>query len=285
MQRLDAQTQQRITVRRNEDTPASRNLCARGASAASSLCMSLLSLGLSKVTPYPGDARGILRLAPREATEPVILSAAGAKDLLFPYIGRRSGRPEGEPCVREGAMGAVLDLVRVWFEPTAVFERVREKPRFLAPFVALAIIIVLVSVVQLPYIKAALSVQFSQMPNMPPEAAQRALSFASIGIVAAPIVYALILLINALMLWVLVSVVGGEAKFATLLSVTTYASISYILLTVSASRSWPCAARNRSAGWKISSRRSAWICWSPAPRASPSPCCAASIRSPCMESF
>ena len=129
-------------------------------------------------------------------------------------------------------MGAVLDLVRVWFEPTAVFERVREKPRFLAPFVALAIIIVLVSVVQLPYIKAGLSVQFSQMPNMPPEAAQRALSFASIGIVAAPIVYALILLINALMLWVLVSVVGGEAKFATLLSVTTYASISYILLTV-----------------------------------------------------
>src|SRR6266566_4273138 len=110
MQRLDAQTQQRITVRRNEDTPASRNLCARGASAASSLCMSLLSLGLSKVTPYPGDARGILRLAPREATEPVILSAAGAKDLLFPYIGRRSGRPEGEPCVREGAMGGMEDL-------------------------------------------------------------------------------------------------------------------------------------------------------------------------------
>src|SRR3989442_194236 len=79
-------------------------------------------------------------------------------------------------------MGAVLDLVRVLFEPTAVFERVREKPRFLAPFVALAIILVLVSVVQLPYIKTGLSAQFSQMPNMPPEAAQRAMSFASIGI-------------------------------------------------------------------------------------------------------
>src|SRR5439155_1542443 len=139
---------------------------------------------------------------------------------------------EGEPFVREGVMGAVLDLVRVLFEPTAVFERVRDKPRFLAPFVALAIIIVLVSVVQLPFPKAALSAQFSQMPNMPPEAAQRALSFASIGIVFAPIVYCLILVINALLLWVLVSVVGGEAKFGTLLSVTTYSSISYILLTV-----------------------------------------------------
>jgi len=129
-------------------------------------------------------------------------------------------------------MGAVLDLVRVLFEPTAVFERVREKPRFLAPFLALAVAIIVISVVQLPFTKAALSAQFSQMPNMPPEAAQRALSFASIGMVFAPIVYCLILVINALLLWVLVSVVGGEAKFGTLLSVTTYSSISYILLTV-----------------------------------------------------
>ena len=129
-------------------------------------------------------------------------------------------------------MGAVLDLVRVLFEPTAVFERVREKPRFLAPFLALAVAIIVISVVQLPFTKAALSAQFSQMPNMPPEAAQRALSFASIGIVFAPIVYCLVLVINALLLWVLVSVVGGEAKFGTLLSVTTYSSISYILLTV-----------------------------------------------------
>ena len=129
-------------------------------------------------------------------------------------------------------MGAVLDLVRVLFEPSAVFERVREKPRFLAPFVALAFAIVLIGVVQLPYTKAAMSAQFSQMPNMTPEAAQRALSFVSIGVGFGPVVYALILVINALLLWVVVSVVGGEAKFGTLLSVTTYASMSYILLTL-----------------------------------------------------
>ncbi len=129
-------------------------------------------------------------------------------------------------------MGAVLDLVRVLYEPTAVFERVREKPRFLAPFVALAFAIVLIGVLQLPYTKAAMSAQFSQMPNMTPEAAQRALSFVSIGVGFGPVVYALILVINALLLWVVVSVVGGEAKFGTLLSVTTYASMSYILLTL-----------------------------------------------------
>jgi hypothetical protein len=129
-------------------------------------------------------------------------------------------------------MGAILDLGRVLFEPTAVFERVREKPRFLTPFLGLAVMIAVCGVLQLPYIKAAMTAQFAQMPNLPPGTTERALSFAPIGVVIGPIAYALILLINALMLWVLVSVIGGEAKFTTLLSVTTYASISYILLTL-----------------------------------------------------
>ena len=56
--------------------------------------------------------------------------------------------------------------------------------------------------------------------------------FAAVGIVAAPIFVALFLLVNALILWVSTSVLGGEAKFATLLSVTTYAGITYTLLQV-----------------------------------------------------
>ena len=40
------------------------------------------------------------------------------------------------------------------------------------------------------------------------------------------------LVINALILWVSTSVLGGEGKFATLLSVTTYAAITYSLLQV-----------------------------------------------------
>ena len=129
-------------------------------------------------------------------------------------------------------MDAVLDLFRVIYEPTAVFGRVREKPRFLAPFLALAIIVVIIGVVQLPYVKAALTAQFAQTPNMTPEQAQAGLKFAPIGVVIAPIIYALFLLLNAFILWVGVSVLGGEAKFATLLSVTTYVSITYTLLQV-----------------------------------------------------
>ena len=129
-------------------------------------------------------------------------------------------------------MNAVLDLLRVLYEPTAVFQRVRERPRFLAPFVALAVIVVVIGVVQLPYVKAALTTQFAQTPNMTPEQAQAGLKFAPIGIAIAPIVYALFLLLNAFILWVGVSVLGGEAKFATLLSVTTYVSITYTLLQI-----------------------------------------------------
>ena len=127
-------------------------------------------------------------------------------------------------------MGAVLDLVKVLFEPTAVFERVREKPRFLAPFLALAVITVLITALQLPYTKAALAAQFAQTPNMTPQQAQTGMKFAAVGIVVAPIIFGVFLLVNALILWVSTSVLGGEGKFATLLSVTTYASITYTLL-------------------------------------------------------
>ena len=128
-------------------------------------------------------------------------------------------------------MGGVLDLVRVLFEPTAVFERVREKPRFLAPFLALAAITVVIVVLQLPYTKAALAAQFAQTPNMTPEKAEAAMKVGPIiGLVAAPIFVGLFLLVNALILWVSTSVLGGEAKFTTLLSVTTYAGITYTLL-------------------------------------------------------
>jgi hypothetical protein len=129
-------------------------------------------------------------------------------------------------------MNAVLDLVRVLFEPTAVFERVREKPRFLAPFLVLAAITVVVGALQLPYTKAALA----QMPNMTPDKLETAAKFLPIGLVVAPIFYGLFLALGALVLWVSVSVLGGgaggEAKYGTLISVATYASISYTLLQV-----------------------------------------------------
>jgi membrane protein, antimicrobial resistance system len=126
----------------------------------------------------------------------------------------------------------MLDLVRVLFEPTAVFERVREKPRFLVPFFALAVITVLIGVLQLPYTKAALA----QTANMTPEKLETASKILPFFLVLGPIIYGLFLALGALVLWVSVSVLGagagGEAKYGTLISVVTYASVSYTLLQV-----------------------------------------------------
>jgi hypothetical protein len=140
---------------------------------------------------------------------------------------------EGEPFVREGLMAAVLDLLKVLFEPTPVFERLREKPRFLAPFLVLAAFTVVIVLLQMPYTRAAIAAQLAQTPNVPPERAEAAMRVGPIiGLVVAPIFYGLFLLVNALILWVVTSVLGGEGKFVTLLSVTTYASITYALLQV-----------------------------------------------------
>ena len=178
-------------------------------------------------------------------------------------------------------MGAVLDLVRVLFEPTAAFERVREKPRFLAPFLALAVLTMAITALQLPYTKAALAVQFAATPNMTPEQTQTGMKFAAVGVVIAPIFFGLFLVINALILWVSTSVLGGEGKFATLLSVTTYASITYTLLQVIGVIVLTMRARARSRACWTCSRHWGSICSHPTRRASRWAYCAASTHSRC----
>ena len=85
-------------------------------------------------------------------------------------------------------MAAVLDLLKVLVEPTAVFERLREKPRFLAPYLVLAAITVLIVLLQLPYTRAAIAAQLAQTPNVPPERAATAMRVGPIiGLVVAPI--------------------------------------------------------------------------------------------------
>ena len=134
-------------------------------------------------------------------------------------------------------MGAALDLFKVLFEPKAVFERVREKPTFLAPFIPLAVVLMIVTLFQAPYQRAAMAARLATMAQQNPQAAEAAQRFSAggasiVGIIAAPIVMAIVLVIVAGVLWVLVSVVGGEGRFTTLLSVATYATVTRMLLSV-----------------------------------------------------
>jgi hypothetical protein len=47
-------------------------------------------------------------------------------------------------------MSAVIDVVRVLFEPTAVFARVRERPQVLAPLLAIVVASLAIAYLSLP---------------------------------------------------------------------------------------------------------------------------------------
>jgi membrane protein, antimicrobial resistance system len=129
-------------------------------------------------------------------------------------------------------MGAALDVLKVLYEPTAVFDRVREKPKFLIPFIVLAVILVVCVFLLMPYQRAAMADKMAQLAQQNPQAASAAQKFAFVGIFFAPVVFAIALLISASVLWMLVSLFGGEGKFGILLSVTTYASVAGILFQI-----------------------------------------------------
>lgn len=127
-------------------------------------------------------------------------------------------------------MGAVLDLFKVLYEPGAVFTRVSEKPKFLMPFIGLCVIQLIVTAVNLPFLKAALAAQFAAQAATAPAGAPDPSKFAVIGLAFVPIGIAIALLISALVLWVLVSIMGGDGKFGTLLSVSAYACVPSVVL-------------------------------------------------------
>jgi len=127
-------------------------------------------------------------------------------------------------------MGAFLDVFRVLYEPGAVYGRVAEKPKFLMPFIAIAILVLIVAYLTIPFSQAAMASKMAEIAQANPAAAENAKKFATVGIVFAPIVYAVLLVIFATILWVLVSILGGESKWGTLLSVVTYSSITGVLL-------------------------------------------------------
>ncbi len=129
-------------------------------------------------------------------------------------------------------MGGVLDLFNVLYDPTAVFARVKEKPRFWGPFIGLAVLQIIVAILTLPYTRAAMQALTQARAAGGGAAAPDTSRFAIVGVFTAPIILALGLLLSAAILWVLASVLAGEASFKHLLSVSTYVGITGVLLAL-----------------------------------------------------
>ncbi len=128
-------------------------------------------------------------------------------------------------------MGAVLDLFRVLFEPTAVFEGIRERPKFIVPAIVVGVLFAIVGYLMVPYRIASMAPQIAQMAAQNPNAAAQMEKFQSIGVFAAPIFVILFLLIVAVLMWLFVMLfAGGDAKYKTLLSVATYTALPAFFL-------------------------------------------------------
>ena len=128
-------------------------------------------------------------------------------------------------------MGAVLDLVRVLFSPSEVFERIREKPVWFVPAIALSILATVIGYLFLPYRLASMAGNMAKAAAQNPNAPAQIETFTRYGVFATPIFMLLILLVIAGVLWLLVTLfAGGEARFGTLLSVATYTALPSILL-------------------------------------------------------
>lgn len=130
-------------------------------------------------------------------------------------------------------MGAVLDLFRVLFSPSEVFERLREKPKFLLPWIALSVVIMVIAYLMMPFTQAAIASRMAQIAQQNPQAAAQAQTFQKVGIFFSPIFLLIGLLISGGLLWLLVMMLAGaDARFKTLLSVSCYIAVPTILLQV-----------------------------------------------------
>ena len=129
-------------------------------------------------------------------------------------------------------MGAIADLFKVLFDPVPVFERVREKPRFLGPFVALVVITLLVAMIMKPFYVAGAQTMIDQMPPDQVSRAPSAGTMTTIIIVSLPITLIVMLLVGTLLLWIGCAMAGAESKFGTLLSVLTYAFATFVVFSL-----------------------------------------------------
>ena len=126
-------------------------------------------------------------------------------------------------------MGAALDLVNVLHEPTAVFGRVKEKPRVLVPWLVISVLLTALAVLSRPYQAAAMD---AIRATLTPEQAARVPPGSTPmwrTIVGTPLVALIGLLIGSGFLWIGTMLAGGQTRFKSLMSVLCYSYVTYVI--------------------------------------------------------
>ena len=129
-------------------------------------------------------------------------------------------------------MNAVLDLFNVLHDPTGVFTRLKEKPRWFVPALVIIALLMATAFVLKPFYVAAAQ---ATMANLPPEQLARVPSpetQALFAVIFTPVFGLLIPLAGAGLLWVTTALTGTEGRYKVLLSVFTHANMTYVLFAV-----------------------------------------------------
>ncbi|HKA58484.1 MAG TPA: YIP1 family protein [Gemmatimonadales bacterium] len=135
-----------------------------------------------------------------------------------------------QAAVDQGSGNAFLDVFAVLWEPVPVFNRVKEKPRVLVPWLVISALLVVVTVLSAKYYDAAMA---GIRASLPPEQAARMGGGGLIGrLIGVPIFTFIGAAIGAGLLWIGVSLSATSARYKTLLSVLMHSYITYILFAV-----------------------------------------------------
>jgi Yip1-like protein len=131
------------------------------------------------------------------------------------------------------AVSAALDLFNVLHEPTAVFHRVNERPRVLIPWLGLGVLLILTAVLTQPFQAAAFEAFKSSLtPEQAARMGNRGAGGGPVGFVLYPVMVFIGVAAATGLLWIGVALTGSQGRYKTLLSVLTYACVTFVLFSV-----------------------------------------------------
>jgi hypothetical protein len=127
-----------------------------------------------------------------------------------------------QPTQQQASVSTALgDVIKVLYEPSAVFGRIGGWASIVMPFLAMIAVQIALFFVNMPFMKVAIQAQMAAR-GAPAGATPPMGVIIAISLVSLVVMFAVVLLVSGTLLWVLASVMGGEAKFSRLLSVAAY---------------------------------------------------------------
>jgi Yip1 domain len=144
-------------------------------------------------------------------------------------MGAGMGQPPVEQA-SQSALSAVLDTFNVLHEPTAVFERIKQRPRILVPWLTISVFVIAYGFLLRPYQHAAMQAFAASLP--PEQAARMNGNNSVLGLLAIPVILLIGLAVGSGLLALGVALTGAQARYKTLMSVLAYASSTNVLFCV-----------------------------------------------------